>query len=128
MLQKSFFTILFGFFLLLGEMAFGQEENGRSYTILDSKNIENIQTYIDALNKANMKYYRLKNQRSSIVFDTGVVVELFSAIECEGNNVNIDSIEYPIGFDLTRKLPKFSIGVDNHILVECQLVSKKKRN
>ncbi|MCB9361681.1 MAG: hypothetical protein H6587_09225 [Flavobacteriales bacterium] len=128
MLRKSVFTILLVCFTLIGGMVFGQEENGKTYTILDSKNVENIESYIDALNKANMKFYRLKNQRFSIVFDTGVVVELFSAIECENNGVSIDSMEYPIKFDSSKQLPTFSLGTNNYILIGHQFVNKKGRN
>lgn len=102
-----------------------QEEQDKTYAITDNGSVKNVQLYIDALNSANMKYHRLKNTRYTIVFDTGVTVQLFSAAECKaiGRNINID--DYPDAFDSSRQEPIFSLGPNNFIMEAHNPTNKK---
>ena len=113
------------FFLSLSIPVRAQEEQGKTYIITDNGSVKNIQPYVDALNKANMKYHRLKEKRFTIVFNTGVAVQLFSAAECIANGRNINLVDYPYNFDATRYEPVFSLGPDNFILEAHGSVNKK---
>ena len=93
-----------------------QEQQGKTYVITDNGSVKNVQPYIDALNNADMKYHRLKNKRYTIIFDTGVTVQLFSATEliAIGRNINLEN--YPDSFDSARQEPVFLLGQNNFIL------------
>ena len=92
--------------------------------IVDKGSILNIQPYIDALNNSNMKNHRLKNKRYTIVFNTGVKVELFSATELVQNKRQINIDDYPENFDSSRLEPMFYLGQNNFIMEEHRNISK----
>lgn len=125
---KLLLTITFIFSLLaISTSLKAQEEQGKTYIITDNGSIKNVQPYIDALNSANMKYHRLKNTRYTIVFDTGVTVQLFSAAECKANGKNINLADYPDSFDSSRQEPVFSLGQNNYIMEAHKPVNKTKK-
>lgn len=105
-------------------VAFSQEREGETYRILSTGNASEIEPYINALNAANMQYHRLKNQRHTIVFDTGVKVELFSGTELitAGREININ--DYPESFPVSRQEPNFFLGANNYILEEHRNTTK----
>ena len=102
--------------ILLSFSIKAQEINGKTYQITNNGSVKDIQPYIDALNKADMRYHRLKNTRNKIVFNTGVAVELFSASEINTNVHPLVLSDYPENFDAKRDVPNFSLGSDNVIL------------
>lgn len=102
-----------------------QEKQGETYAILDNGSVKNVQPYIDALNNANMKNHRLKDKRYTIIFETGVAVQLFSATECKTNGRNINLADYPDAFDSSRLEPVFSLGPNNFIMEAHNPTNKK---
>jgi hypothetical protein len=116
-------SIVFKSIMLLVFTAFftnvnAQEQNNVTYKIVDKGSVKDIQPYIDALNTANFKYHRLRNQRHTIVFDTGVKVELFSANELIAAGRKINATDYPEIFSANRQEPLFKLGPNNFILEE----------
>jgi hypothetical protein len=93
-----------------------QEIQGQTYSIKNNGTITNVQPYIDALNNSDMKYHRLKNLRTTIVFETGVTVELFSATEINASVHPLTLSEYPDSFDANRDIPEFTLGPNNFIM------------
>lgn len=101
-----------------------QEIQGKTYAITGKGTVTNVQPYIDALNNSDMKYHRLKNTRTTIEFNTGVKVELFSATEINATVHPLTMSDYPEKFSATRDVPVFSLGPNNFIMEEHHVVSK----
>ena len=104
-----------------------QEQQGKTYLITDNGSVKNVQPYIDALNSADMKYHRLKNKRYTIIFDTGVTVQLFSATELIVIGRAINLSDYPESFDSSRQEPVFLLGQNNFILEQHKPLIKNKK-
>lgn len=96
--------------------ASAQEQVNVTYRITDNGSVRDVQPYINALNNASMKYHRLRNTRYTIIFDTGVKVELFSAAELIAAGRRISLSDYPDSFDSSRQEPVFSLGQNNYIM------------
>ncbi len=112
------FIVLFSFFIL-GYSASAQEvkeTKNQTYIISDNAGIADVQPYIDALSIADMRYHRLLNKRHTIVFQTGVKVELFSASEISKSGKSMNLSEYPEAFSPTRQEPVFALGANNFII------------
>lgn len=112
-------SIIFFSFFTLGFIANAQElkeEKNQTYIITDNAGIADVQPYIDALNISDMKYHRLLNKRHTIVFQTGVKVELFSASEISKSGKSMNLSEYPEAFDPSRQEPVFALGANNFII------------
>jgi len=114
-LLKSILLLVFTAFFVNAK---AQEQNNVSYKIIDNGSVKDIQPYIDALNTANFKYHRLRNKRTTIIFDTGVKVELFSANELIAAGKKINATDYPEVFPAGRQEPLFKLGPNNFILEE----------
>ena len=110
--------------ILLSFSIKAQEINGKTYTIISNGSVTNIQPYIDALNKADMRYQRLKNSKNIIEFRTGVKVELFSATEINKTVHPLILSDYPENFDSKRDVPVFSLGINDFIMEEHHVNSK----
>lgn len=109
-------SLFFATFMLFSMLASAQEEQGKTYVITDKGSVSDIQPYINALNKANMHNHRLRDQRYTIVFTTGVTVQLFSAKELVTNGRTINPEDYPEAFDSKRVEPVFSLGAQDFIM------------
>ena len=101
-----------------------QEIQGKTYAITSNGTVTNVQPYIDAMNNSDMKYQRLKNTRNTIVFNTGVKVELFSATEINTSVHPLTLSDYPEIFSATRDVPAFSLGPNNFIMEEHHVTGK----
>jgi hypothetical protein len=115
--MKTNFSLVL-FFLLITLVIRAQEKQGETFRITDNGSVLNVQSYVDALSAANMKNHRLKNKRYTIIFNTGVKVELFSAAELIANGRKIDLADYPEEFDSSRQEPMFYLGQNNYIMEE----------
>jgi hypothetical protein len=92
------------------------EIKDQTYIITDNGSVTDIQPYIAALNNSDMKNHRLLNKRYTVIFQTGVKVELFSANEISKTGLPINLSEYPENFDSSRQEPVFSLGANNFVL------------
>lgn len=102
--------------LFVGNALQAQEVQGQTYTITSNGTVADVQPYINALNNSDMKYHRLKNSRNSIVFESGVTVQLFSATEMNTAGRSLNLADYPESFDASRDMPVFSLGPNNIIM------------
>lgn len=93
-----------------------KEEKGQTYIIIDKGSVTDIQPYIDALNNSDMSNHRLLNKRYTVVFKTGVKVELFSASEISKSGRLINLSDYLENFDASRQEPIFALGASNFII------------
>lgn len=119
--QSNFFLKLIALFsfLIIGYTASAQDQKEvkeQTYSISDNGGIANIQPYIDAMNNSDFKYHRLLHKRHTIVFQTGVKVELFSATEISKKGISISLSEYPENFESSRQEPVFALGANNFII------------
>lgn len=106
-------------FFLIGYTLQAQEHvevKGQTYVITDNGSVKDTQPYIDALNNSDMKNHRLLNKRYTIIFKTGVKVELFSAAEISKSGLSINLSDYPESFDSSRQEPVFDLGTNNFII------------
>jgi hypothetical protein len=130
MTPKKLFKVCLLTFVLLFSMKIKAQEmkevKDQTYVITDNGSVSNIQPYIDALNNSDMRYHRLKNVRNTIVFDTGVTVQLFSATEMIAEGKALNPADYPESFDASRDVPAFSLG-PNNIIMEMHHVTSKHR-
>ena len=102
----------------------GTEIKGHTYIITDNSNVKDIQSYIDALDSSVMNNHRLKNKRNTVIFKTGVKVELFSAFEISKLGFPINLSDVPESFEATRQEPFFVLGKNNFI-IEYHIASAK---
>jgi hypothetical protein len=93
-----------------------KEVKDLTYIISDNGSVTNIQPYIDALNNSDMRNHRLLNKRNTIVFKTGLKVELFSANEIAKKGGHINLSDYPEYFDKFHQEPIFAIAPNNFII------------
>lgn len=117
-MKKINFALLLFVFLVFVISAKAQEQQNVTYKIIENGSVKNIQPYIDALNTANFKYHRLRSKRTTITFDTGLKVELFSATELAAAGKNVNPADYPESFPAKREEPLFKLGPNNFILEE----------
>lgn len=117
--MKFFRAVAVCSFLLIGFTIKAQEQkevNGQTYVITDNGSVMDVQPYIDAMNNSDFKYHRLLHKRYTIVFQTGVKVELFSATEISKSGIVLTLSDYPESFDFSRQEPIFALGANNFII------------
>ncbi|MCX6294727.1 MAG: hypothetical protein NTX97_01460 [Bacteroidetes bacterium] len=124
MKSKVFKIILLFAAIIYGPILKAQEINGQTYVITNNGSVTDVQPYIDALNNSDMKNQRLKNTRNTIVFKTGVAVQLFSASEINTAGHILNLSDYPEHFETTRDIPAFSLGPNNFIMEEHHVTGK----
>lgn len=109
---------VFSFFLICHTVQAQEqkEAKGQTYVITDNGSVKDTQPYIDALNNSDMKNHRLLNKRYTIIFKTGVKVELFSAAEISKSGLPISLSDYPESFGSSRQEPVFDLGTNNFII------------
>ncbi|MFL5765727.1 MAG: hypothetical protein ACJ77K_17405 [Bacteroidia bacterium] len=103
-----------------------KEVKDQTYVVLDKGSVSDVQPYIDAMNNSDMRYHRLRNTRSTIVFETGVKIELFSASEMIASGRTLNLTDYPESFGASRDMPAFSLG-PNNIIMEMHHVNFKHK-
>jgi hypothetical protein len=118
------FLFLFGSTAKAQENDGPREKNDKTYIISDKGSVMDIQPYINALNTSNMQNHRLKNKRNTIVFQSGLKVELFSATELVANGWKINVADYPEEFQTTANTPVFGLGPNNYIMEYHKVATK----
>lgn len=73
---KQFLVIVMLFFTAI---SFGQETNNETYRFVNSNTVNNVNDYVVALSTADMTIFRYANKSSTIEFESGLKVELYSA-------------------------------------------------
>jgi hypothetical protein len=77
----------------------------------------NLKPYAQALTKAQMEPYRLRNSRTTLKFENEIfTVELLSAKELIESGKKIALSDYPEVFPKTFEMPVFSISADGWLL------------
>lgn len=77
--------LLFVFSLLL----FSFTTPSGSYVYVNPKSVSDLTPYTEALSKADMDRYRYMDERNTIVFESGLKVELLSANEMKALNMPV---------------------------------------
>lgn len=62
----------------------------QSFVIINQGTVQDLKPYVDALNGNDIDKYRHVDQRTTLVFKEGVVVELLSANELQGLGLPVD--------------------------------------
>lgn len=75
--------------LLCTSFLYAQEKENTTYRIINHSDIKDIQNYKKAIEAANWKCYRMLNKSRIIKFDTGIEVELFSALALAANGISV---------------------------------------
>jgi hypothetical protein len=84
--------------------------------IIKKHNGEDSTVYVIALKNANMEQYRLQDSRTTVVFTSGVEVELLSAKELKSAGVNIEVANYKKEFSQGYKMPVFRLADNGYIV------------
>jgi hypothetical protein len=116
---KFFRLVTLVLFLMIGSaiQAQGQKEvKDQTYIISDNGSVMNVQPYVDAMSNSDFTSHRLLNKRHTIVFETGVKIELFSAKEIAKNGLTVNLSDYQEDFTSTRREPVFVLGANNFII------------
>lgn len=120
-----FILLLLGSFVAFAQNTSFKEMLNVTYSIQNVENIENPNLYIDALNNANMNNHRLKSDRNTINFDSGVKVTLYSAEESLLNGMtSINPSDFPNQID-DYTPPVFRVADNNYILELKQIKHSK---
>lgn len=114
-----FLTIFLQFFNLF--FCFGQSN---TYEIVNTNNIENIQSYVNALNDAVLHSHRFQDQRRIITFESGVEIELFSINELNAMNFNLDPSNLTVQTISTQQI--WAVSSNNKIIIKYESTSKKR--
>lgn len=93
------------------------EKNLETYRIVKGAEISDIDNYMDALNKADFSYHRLRNETFTIRFENGLEVEIFSATTLQGSGLLKHDLNfYPEKYGLERYQSVFKLGTGNSII------------
>jgi hypothetical protein len=106
-------------FTFSGQQALAQdlkEKNNATYTIIDQGGVMDVQPYILAMDNSDFRYQRLLNKRNTIVFQTGLKIELFSATEIAKKGLPIVTSEYPQEFPASHQEAVFAVAPNNFII------------
>ena len=95
-----------------------------SIVIQNNKNPEKEGYYKDAIYKANMEGYRLKEKDVTLQFAEGFQCVLLSAQTLKSKGINIDVDSYLTDFPYPYKMPVFSLTGDGHLIATYQKISK----
>jgi hypothetical protein len=117
------FTVLFSIGISTSLVAQAPKS---SYSVVKTNNVKDVSDYITALSKADMEGYRLKNKRTKLIFDTGVEIEMLSAVESKskGNTTNPDN--YREENQVNYQMPTFRLHPSGIIMALYNSDSTKK--
>ena len=101
--------------------------NNHTYRILNLPNLPDLSSYDNAMEEANFDSYRFIDKRRNLVFESGVVIELFSVNEVQALGIVIDetkatSDKLPQGYIP----PTYKITSEGKILAVHALNPRKK--
>ncbi|MBL4703396.1 MAG: hypothetical protein JKY54_02685 [Flavobacteriales bacterium] len=80
-------TLFFAFFLI-STISFSQTE---TYEITSQGSLTDVSEYANAMNDGNFDSYRFQSKRRTIVFESGVEVQLLSVNELVAKSVTVDA-------------------------------------
>jgi hypothetical protein len=89
---------------------YAQEKNNITFRIKEKANITDLNQYITAMEKANFSCYYYKNKRRELKFDSGLIIELFSATEIEKQGITINYSCLPDENKNIENPPQYSLS------------------
>ncbi len=118
--SRKFSSLRLSVFYLLITVSslFSQNISAQSiptFSITEKGKAEDISSYTEALNKADMSNYRLLFQRVKIHFENGITVELFSAKELSEKGMKINLNDFREEFPANFQMPEFTLK-DGYII------------
>ncbi len=111
----GFFAITFQYSIVAQTSS--REKNDVTFSITQKGNVVDLNPYISAIEKANFSCYHFENNRRKLVFDNGLVVELFSAKEMIGKNTGFDLSCLTNETQMSKEKPKYHLDPSG-IIVE----------
>ena len=122
--MKKQITFLVLFITLISSLSYGQEENGKTYQLINPEIIENANSYIMALSTADMTKFRFLDKSTIIEFKSGLKVELFSANRLIDSGVSIDMLRILTSEPVNKGQYVFDLSSDGKYLM--QMFTKTK--
>lgn len=125
--MKLFLVVIFFMTLNVG---FSQnnrqnEQSNLTYKILNPESVDNISSYVIALDKSDLTSNRLRNKNVIIKFETGLEVEIFSAQFLSDQNLLANDISFYLEDFGKSTRPIFKLG-DNDFIIELHSIQEKK--
>jgi len=119
-------------FLLLTRMATAQSSGGKeelniTYKIQNPESVSDLEKYEAALKKADLNSYRLQNESYTFKFESGLIVEVYSAEYLKSIDKLIGEIDsFPKSFSPERYDSVFQLA-ENDYIVEIRPTSTSKK-
>ena len=112
--------IVYSLFLLLSFSLFSNKNSAQttfknSFAVNKLANADNEAFYQKSIEAADMESYRLKDKRTTLVFENGFEVEMFSAKELFVKGEAINPNSYKESFAPKYELPIFNILDTGHL-------------
>ncbi len=122
--KKLFLSALIPFLLILfmglsAANSQSKKDNYQKYEITSNNSGKPNVYFLNAVSKANMETFRLKDDDVIVKFKEGVEIKLLSASKLKQNGVlNIELNDYKSTFPKGYILPIFGIGEHGNLLAE----------
>ena len=110
--------------LLSSSALFGQD---KSYVLTSPAQVRDINLYITAIDNANWDKYRLLNERRTITFQKGVIIELLSADEMTEKGMEVDLSKILKQKPTTLYKPVFVLGENGYIIEQHSYIEKTNK-
>jgi hypothetical protein len=116
-MKKVLITLLFVLSLAFNSTA-QIDTDEKSYVILPTSIITNIDVYASVLDKADLEMYRYKTKNDTILFEDGVKLVIFSArqLKMSGINNHIDINAYSDYRDKDYTNPVFRLIIPTGVI------------
>jgi hypothetical protein len=122
---RIYLTLTLLVFVCSENKSFGQAITVKnSIVIINNKSSEKENYYKEAIYKANMEGYRLKETNDTLKFKEGFDCVLLSAKELSNKGITIDVNSYQEHFVYNYRKPEFSITDDGHLVATFIKISK----
>jgi hypothetical protein len=95
-----------------------------TYEIVNSNNVENIQSYVNALNDAILHSHRFQDQRRIITFESGVEIELYSINELNAMNFSLEPSNLTVQTTSSQQI--WAVSSNDKIIIKYESTSKKR--
>lgn len=118
-------------FLLLTRMATAQQGGNESlnvtYQITNPEQVSDLTRYETALKEVNFDGYRLQEKSYFMKFESGLLVEVFSADYLQSiDKLTLEKSSYPVEFSAERYESVFKLTDENQ-LIELRNISINKK-
>jgi hypothetical protein len=104
-----------------------QEKENLTYIVENTNSIENVNSYLKALNQSNFNNHRLRSKRNTISFENGLQGILFSAEELHTNGFSdVNTTDFPLQF-INYYPSTFHLAPNNYIIEAKKTIHPKHK-